>query len=308
MVNKSKILCFIFIIFNAIVTIRVYTFYMAEDNWSVRLEKYGKELSHREQDLIQWINQNPHEAAFFRLSELEQQADISKPLIISCYRRLGYVTYQDFCRGIQEFYSGQIDSYRASTVALRDIDSMASLVKACLSVELSAIQNLQSHLDLKAFEKAVSMILQAPCTYVYGAGSGFYPAHYLVQRMHSLGLRSVLAGTDREHVMDDCMPAGPQDVFITFHYTQDHDTLQRVMDVFRQQGAFRIFISGSMSPALCRLADISMYVPRGSIRFKNSMAVPMAFSQMLLLGLELTGREQTGIALEKLDRYSKYPS
>ena len=126
--------------------------------------------------------------------------------------------------------------------------------------------------------------------------------------MHSMGLRAVLIGTDHDHVIDDCMSAGPQDVFLTFHYTQDSDTLLRVMNIFRENSAFRIFISGSLSPQLCRMADISIYVPRGSIQFKNSMAVPMAFAQMLLLGIELTGGKQTSLTLKKLDGYERSPS
>ncbi len=278
---------------------------MNDDNWSFRLETYGKDLSRKEMDLVRWINENPHKAAFLKLVELEKQSGVSRPVIISCYRHLGYSGYQLFRKGIQEFYSGQIDSYRASSVVFRDVHDFSDLVKAAVSVEQSAIQLLQSHFDYLSFEQIISFIMESPCTYVYGAGSGFYPSHYLVQRMHSLGLKALLVGTDHDHVMDDCMSSAPNDVFITFNYTQDIDTLLHVMHVFGEHKAKRVFISGSMSPILCQQADVCMFVPRGSIQFKNSMAVPMVFAQMLLLGLELAGGTKTAENLEELDKYER---
>jgi DNA-binding MurR/RpiR family transcriptional regulator len=262
---------------------------MIVPDWSQRLDLHQDKLSRKECELIAWVNANPHRAAFLKLNELVEAAGISKPTIISCYRNLGFGDYQDFQACLQDFYAGQIDSYRASQLALADIASLDQLVQASLDVELATLEIMRKNLDAGQLGQLVTQLLGAGAIHVYGDGTGFYPGHYLVQRLRSCGLSAFLAGTDREHVMDDLSPVGPGDAFLIFNYTQDHATLCAAMDFCRSRGAVVILVTGFLEPELCRRADLRLFVPRGKLEFKNSMAMPMAFAQVLLLGIEYQG-------------------
>lgn len=278
---------------------------MADKTWAERLITEKEKLSRREQDLVDWITQSPQDAAFLKLNDLADGAGVSKPIVISCYRALGYSDYQDFQLGLQDFYAGQIDSYRASTAALKDIGSVGALMKACLEVEYAALETLRKHVETALVETMAQSILGSGTVYIYGDGTGFYPGHYLAQRLRSCGIRALLTGTDREHALEDLVPVARGDVFLSFYYTQDSAALERAMEFAANRGAEVLLITGFLEPKLCRHARQHLFVPRGQLNFKNSMAVPMAFAHVLLMAVELLGGEKLTRNLKQIEMCRK---
>ncbi len=278
---------------------------MDDQNWAERLAGHSVALSRREVDLVAWIVAAPHEAAFLTLQELTDKAGVSKPTVISCYRQLGYQDYQEFQNGIQDFYAGQIDSYRAGAVAFRNLESLQDVINASLDVELSSIETLRNNLDLDGLEEMARGLMAARTVYMYGDGTGFYPGHYLVQRLRRCGIVTFLAGTDREHVLDELVPISGDDILLVFYYTQDAAVLRRCMEFCSSKGARIFLVTGFLEPGLCGLATKHLFVPRGNIRFKNSMATPMAFAQLLLMAVEYLGGDRIADGLRNLEMTRK---
>lgn len=277
-----------------------------EKNWAERLvSARALGLTRRESDLIEFISAQPQEAAFFRQSELCARAGVSKPIVISCFRRLGYPDYQEFLEGLQGFYAGQIDSAQASSVAFRDVTSVAALVAQALKVEAATLETLGRHLDPAQVEALARSLLGAKSVHLYSEGSGFAPAHYLSQRLRRCGLRVSLIGGDRSHVLDDLAPVRSGDVFMTFFYTQDANVVADVLDFVKSRGATSILVTGTPDPELYRRANQHVFVPRGQWNFKNSLAAPMAFAQILLLAVEFLGGPELLDRLEVLEAARK---
>lgn len=277
---------------------------MTED-WVTRLSDSRDRLSKREQDLLDAIAARPHEASFLKLADLCTFAGVSKPIVISCYRALGYETYQTFIDGVREFYAGQIDSARASTLALKAVTSVSDLVTQALAVEHAALDTLEKHLEAARVEALARAILQAQVVYLYSEGTGFLPAQYLAQRLRRAGIRSILIGGDRIHALDDLGPLGPKDVFLSFAYTQDKEWLSRLFSEVKRRGGINAVVTGTPDPTLYDLCQHQIFVPRGQWDFKNSMAVPVAFSHILLLTVEYLGGEGIQTILQKLETTRK---
>lgn len=270
-------------------------------NWAERLSAARDQLSRRELDLIDAVAARPHEAAFLKLSELCTFAGVSKPVVISCYRALGYADYQEFLEGVQGFYAGQIDAARASSVALRQVTSLSDLVTQALDVERAALDTLQKHLNSAAFEALARALLAAGTTYLYAEGTGFLPAQYLAQRLRRAGLRALLVGGDRIHALDDLGPLGSGDAFIVFNYTQDQGWIGELLTLVRRRGGVTVLVTGTPNPELYDLAVHHLFVPRGQWTFKNSMAVPLAFAHLVLLAVEWLGGEGIQTTLKNLE-------
>jgi DNA-binding MurR/RpiR family transcriptional regulator len=272
-----------------------------EQNWAQRVLEHRHSLSRRELVLIDYISSCPQEAAFLKQSELCAQAGVSKPVVISCFRRLGYSDYQRFLEALQGFYAGQIDSAQASRVALRDVTDVASLVSLALDVETATLETLRRQLDLAALEALATSLIRATTVAVLDEGTGALPARYLVQRLRRCGLRATLVGSDGPHLLDDLEPLGPGDLLLTFGYTQDDAVVRQVLTLVRHRGAQTALITGAPRHDLFPLADHHLFVPRGQWNFKNSMAAPMAFAHLLLLVVELLGGEGLQIRLKDLE-------
>lgn len=275
------------------------------ENWAQRLASRRALLSRRELDLIDAITTQPHEAAFLKQSELCRWAGVSKPVVISCFRRLGYQDYQTFQEGIQGFYAGQIDSAQASSAALKDVRSVAELMALAFEVEAATLETLRRHLEPSQVESLAQAILAAGTTYLLAEGTGSAPAQYLALRLRRLGLRAFLSGEDRPHVVDDLGPLQATDLFLTFFYTQEAPVVAGLLDLARSRGAVTAVITGAPDPELWGRSDHHLFVPRGRWNFKNSMAAPMAFAQILLLAVEFLGGAELNQRLQAVEAARK---
>lgn len=81
------------------------------------------------------ITTYPHESVFLKQNELCEKSEISKPIFIFCFRKLGYSDYLDFQDSIRDFYASQINSYQASEVALKEMKPTEQLIKAAMGIE-----------------------------------------------------------------------------------------------------------------------------------------------------------------------------
>jgi len=274
-------------------------------HWAERLSEHRETLTRREQDLIDFIAAHPHEAVFLTQAELCSRAGVSKPVVISCFRRLGYGDYQDFLRAAQGFYAGPIDSAQASAAAFQTVGTVSDLVAQALRVEAATLETLEKHLEPSQVEAVARACLAAGVIYLYAEGTGFSPAQYLAQRLRRCGLRALLVGGDRPHVLDDLAPVRRGDLFLTFCYTQDAVLVAGLLKLVGDRGAVTVLVTGTPDPDLYRRADHHLFVPRGQWNFKNSLAAPMAFAQILLLAVEFLGGPDLHHRLEGLETTRK---
>ena len=61
-------------------------------------------------------------------------------------------------------------------------------------------------------------------------------------------------------------------------------------------------ITEQVFPHLVNLADHVVYIDRGDIEFKNSMALPMTFTNLILLAVELKGTDTAERYLKDLEK------
>ena len=62
-----------------------------------------------------------------------------------------------------------------------------------------------------------------------------------------------------------------------------------------------MLVSATIHPSYVEESDEFLHVPRGELHFKNSMAVPMAFANLLLLALEIARGEDVRERLKNLE-------
>ena len=91
----------------------------------------------------------------------------------------------------------------------------------------------------------------------------------------------------------------PADVLLVFEYQPEAEIFARIMGCAAEIGAYIILVTDPVDVRLVSRADMVIVVNRGEVGFKNSMAVPMSFANLLLLAVELSAGEG---ATEKLKR------
>ncbi|MCD6397262.1 MAG: MurR/RpiR family transcriptional regulator [Spirochaetaceae bacterium] len=275
---------------------------MAVDtDWARRLSKASGTFTKSEKEIADYIRQFPHEAAFLSLKELCRKKGISKPTAIEFYKKLEYSNYQDFRAGMMSFYEHHIDSYKASSRIFNKISSFSELISAAIETDIKALNLFARQFSENELKHAAEKILKANTVYLLGPGTGFYPAHYLYQRLKRYKLNVQLVAENSTNVVDLLFPASAKDLLITFMYMNDTKSVIKILNSVKDSGIGIITVTGTVDPGLSEASDKMFYVNRGDIEFKNSMAVPMNFANLLLLAVELAGGETLKENLKKLE-------
>ncbi|MCK5200011.1 MAG: MurR/RpiR family transcriptional regulator [Spirochaetales bacterium] len=275
---------------------------MAVDtDWAQRLSMAAQNFTKSEKEIAEFIRQFPHEIAFLSLKDLCQKIDISKPTVIEFYKKLNYPNYQDFRAGMLSFYEHHIDSYKASSRIFSKISSFSELIHAAIETDIKSLNLFANHFSDKELEYTANKILTSDTVYLLGPGTGFYPAHYLTKRLKRYQLNVQLLGENSGDVVDDLFPATSKDLLITFMYLNDTKSFIKTLESVKKTGMEIITVTGTMDPDLAELSSRMIYVNRGDIEFKNSMAVPMNFANLLLLAVELSGGDRLKEKLKELE-------
>ncbi|HUZ17366.1 MAG TPA: MurR/RpiR family transcriptional regulator [Spirochaetia bacterium] len=272
-----------------------------DTEWAQRVGQVRGGLTKTEETLLSFISAAPHISAFMSLKQLCESSGVSKPVVIEFYRKLGYADFKEFREGLQGFYSQHIDSYRASTTAFRNITTIDELIAASVDVDVRSLQRMAGYLSREQLGQAARRILDAPNTYLFAPGTGFYPAHYLCERLRRYHLRAHLIGSDIQHLAEELFPIREGDLLLVFEYVPESDICLRVMDRASDAGAHIILVTEPVDVPLVNRADSVIVVNRGELGFKNSMAVPMSFANLMLLTIELVGGKRIADDLKTLE-------
>ncbi|RKX82007.1 MAG: MurR/RpiR family transcriptional regulator [Spirochaetes bacterium] len=271
-------------------------------DWLDRLRRFENDLSRAETDLLRYVNANPEKVSILTQRELAVTADVSKPVVISLFRKLGYSTHKEFQHSVEAFFSTHIDSYRASQHIRNQFETLEELISEAIQVDTRSLERLSQSLSPGTLGAMVEAVTGHERVWIIGPGTAMYPAHYLSQRLRRYQIASVLIGQDSSHHLDELFPITERDLLLVFHYTDRDEWLLPVLKFAGDRGTLRMLVSATIHPSYVEESDEFIHVPRGELHFKNSMAVPMAFANLLLLALEIARGEDVRERLKNLEK------
>jgi len=270
-------------------------------NWAKSLKDRSTSLSKSEKGLVDYINAYPEYAARLSQKSLAEAAGVSKPVVISCYRNLGYENFRSFQESIEYFFSSHIDSHQAARNMLNQVHNLEELLTLSLEVELRSFERLKGNLDSGKLEKVTRALKASGNVFILGEATGQYPAHYLSQRLTRYRIPVLYIDQDMRHFADRLYPLSEGDTLILFFYSDKDLWLRPLLKFCAERKARSVLISGIIHPDFVTLSDYFFHVPRGELSFKNSMALPMYFSNMLLLAMDVLYKDSSEKDLADLE-------
>lgn len=266
-----------------------------------RIEHAREHLTRLEQSLLDFVNGNPEKAVLLSQKDFLRQAQVSKPILINFFRKLGYSDYRSFQAGVEQFFSTHIDSFRASQDLHNRVRTIPEMIDQAVHVDMRAMGRLLEIVPEQTLRVFAEKVFRARTVYVAGMGTGYYPAHYLAQRLRRYRIVTVLISHESDHSPDEIYPLGSEDVLVAFGYTRDDSWLFPLLRLCRERGALSFLVTATIHPDYVGSCSHYVHVPRGEVRFKNSMAVPMAFSNLLLLAFEVIHGDHAEEQLQLLE-------
>jgi DNA-binding MurR/RpiR family transcriptional regulator len=213
-------------------------------------------------------------------------------------RKLGFETYRD----LREELRGQVLEDISPSVRLKsrlDRAGGGSILKSLVDSEIRALSALPDQIAQADLERSFALLKEARSIVTFGESHAGTLADLLARRLTRSGYRALSLQHADWAAADRLLDLRAGDALVAIAFRKPARTLQRVLSHAKRSGAVTILITDFATQALSTPPDVALIASRGGEGESQSLTVPMAICNTLILELS---RADGGYSLESLDR------
>ncbi len=152
------------------------------------IEKYSS-FTKGEQQIADYILNNPEEALSKTASELASASHTSSAAIVRFSRKIGYDGYSDMKVGLAKYFSDR--QHFEKDMIIQANDSYENCANKLITQIVAGMQlNCKNHIDYRVLSRVIAAINQASCVYLLGIGSSANVALDLQQKLLRINKRA----------------------------------------------------------------------------------------------------------------------
>lgn len=258
-------------------------------------------LSRNQKRIADGILENWETVAFVSPRELGLQVGVSEATVIRLARSLGYESFSALRRHCQELVRKQLTPARQAQAAVRGPDSATRTVEQLLTGEVENLKRGISRVSAEDMGRSVELIRGARRVFLIGQGVSVSLCTFLEFRFRRMQIDTRLLVQAGKDLFENLLLLEPRDVVIGIGFFRCRRDIVQAFDYARRVGAPRIAVTHSTLSELALRATVTLVANRGPVSLLNSLVVPMAVLNALVL-LTAQGDESKMEALRRLDR------
>lgn len=266
-----------------------------------RVTAHADRLTPADRRLLEILLSYPTESAFLPASEVADRAGVHQGSATKLAQKLGYVGYPDLRRDLQ------VDLLEGASPADRvqrrvELAGDGSILDALVADEISALQDLPRQVPQEQLDEAARLLLGARHRLLFARGNASVLADLLARRLSRFGLPSSLLAASGRGLAEQVVGLGAGDVVVAFALLRMPHHLPELAQQCRDVGARLVVVTDTLAGELEASADVLLRGARGSGREFQSLTVPMAITNALVLSIARAEPARTGDALSRLEK------
>ncbi|MGH6622065.1 MAG: MurR/RpiR family transcriptional regulator [Alphaproteobacteria bacterium] len=280
------------------------------------VERYDGQLTRTDRKVVDELLSNPREGAFLSLPELAMRAEVHPTSAVRLAKKLGYSGYPELRSQLQaELLDVPPPAERVRQRLAHLGGGMGggmgsgmgsgmcsgSILSALVESEIAALRQLPALISQSDVERAARAIMKARHIYVFGRNHAIALMQLMTLRLTRSGYAARRMDRYGMEIADDLMDLSAKDIVIGFAFTKPPEDLQRTLRHANKIGARTIMISDHTGATLRPNPDILLAASRGARGESQSLTVPMAVCNTLILEISRLDRGRSLKNLEKLD-------
>jgi DNA-binding MurR/RpiR family transcriptional regulator len=268
------------------------------------VEQYDGQLTRADRKVVEELLANPREGAFLSLPELAMRADVHPTSAVRLAKKLGYSGYPELRSQLQAELLDVPPPAERVRARLAHM-SHGTILSALIESEVAALQQLPHLIAQRDIESVARAIMAARRIHVFGR-------NHAATLMYLFALRLRRSGYDAQEIArygmelaDDVINLASRDLVVGFSFTKPPEDLEAALTYARNAGARTVVISDHSGATLRPKPDFLLAASRGARGESQSLTVPMAICNTLILEISRLDRGKSLDSLEKLDALEK---
>lgn len=257
-------------------------------------------LTPNERRLVQSVMDSPTSAALGTASELARAVGVHEATASRLARKLGYQSYAAFRDALRdEFIATRETATRFEKTIAQT--SSETILGSLVQEEVQALGRIESYISAEQINTVAAVLMSARRIFFYGHGNAEILALLMLKRFRRFGKDVHKLNADPRSLAEQALGLGEGDVVLTFVFRRAPKGYAPLIETAREAGATNIVISGITGTTLSPRPDHSLAAPRsGHPDAFQTLTVPMAICNAVVIAAGLTGQEESLKKLEKL--------
>lgn len=266
-----------------------------------RIATHADRLTDADRRILEVLLSHPTEASYLPAAEVTASAGVHAASATKLAQKLGYSGYPELRRSLQH------DLLEGSTPADRvqrrlEHAGTGSLLDALVTDETAALRDLPRQVAQDDLDRAAALVVEAGHRYLLAHGNASVLADLLERRLSRFGLPATALPSSGRGMAEQLVGLRPEDVVVAFAFLRTPPHFLQLADHCRSVGASLILVTDTLAAELGDQASVVLSGARGSGREFQSLTVPMAITNALVLTVARCAPERTTDALARLEK------
>lgn len=264
-------------------------------------ENYDK-LTRNEKRIAEFICQNQDEAAFMSAAKIAAALGLSEPTIGRFARTLGFENFPAMSLRLQARVRDLVVHSTRIRNALQDLRADGDIYERVIASEIDFLTESLHTLDREAFNKAVELLRTHKSVFVFGVGPSVSLVDLLEIRLTRSARRVIPLRTYGREIVEPLLLMNKDDLLIAIAWRSMNPYLRLAVRVANEQKAPVILITDILGDIVGKQATVVLAARRGPVSTFQSLTVPMAIINTLVLALSAVDQETIMHNLDRLDQ------
>ena len=263
-------------------------------------ETYAQ-LTKSEKRIADYLRKNQEEAAFLAAGEIADRLELSEATMVRFARTLGFDSYPAMRTVLQENFRRRVTHSARLRSRLDDLREGGDIFEKITVSEIDYLTQALLTVDREALQRAVTLLTQCECLYVFGTGPSVSLVDLLDLRLTRFGKHvTPLTVTGREAV-EPLLLMTERDALFAISFFDLNPTLQVIMDHANLRRCPIILLTDTLGAIIGEKAQVVLAARRGPVSAFHSLVVPMTIINALLLEMANQNQETVISNLDDLD-------
>lgn len=266
--------------------------------------QYDGQLTPADRKVVEQLLGNPREGAFLSLPELATRADVHPTSAVRLAKKLGYSGYPELRSQLQAELLDVPPPAERVRERLAHM-SHGTILSALVDSEIAALRQLPFLIDQGEIENVARAIIKAKRIRVFGRSHAATLMTLFTLRLRRSGYDAMEISHHGTELADDLLDLSADDVLFGFCFTRIAEGLQTALREAQRAGGCTVVVSDHSGAPLRPKPDFLLSASRGARGESQSLTVPMAICNTLILEISRLDRGRSLESLEKLDALKK---
>lgn len=262
------------------------------------IEQHQGRLTPADERIVRSLLADPLAASFWSAGELAQRAGVHEASVVRLAQKLGFKGYPELRATLQDEVITDVkpaERVRRRLAQVSDDNLLAGMV----GDEIAALQELVRTVSQDQLNEAARLLASARRIVLFSTGHATALADLMDRRLRRSGCATLVLPDGPRELAEHLLTLGADDAVLAFAFRIRPERLEALLRHAAAQNTPVVLVSDTIGPLIRPQPQVLLAAPRGAAGDYQTLTVPMAICNALVLTL---ARVDNGRSLESLRR------